>query len=266
MLLSEQYLSGTALHQRIHFSACHTSSLINLNCGTSPSYGLEFHAQFITFLSHAQTAPVPPSSVSCSITPSTMRWPIDIQGVIMPYIPLVDATLLAACHSECVLIPHAAEAVMHLRPGGFADSVRYASKRDRRRWIRERQDFLRNGNVLSVEPVTESLAVQAAHLIAQTRAKYGNRQGSKWVTELLDAQRAVGLLDKAVAFTARRNGTMSAISISFQRSTTLHCRYFGANYQLLPRASEYFEVFISRPTRLRSYHILQTLFPVYVLA
>lgn len=150
-------------------------------------------------------------------------------GVIMPYLPVDIAAELAAAHRDALMLLHSAEAVVYVPGRGTQDLFEQAGGHNRRRRRRELRDFTANGYTLEWTDVTPEVAESVAPLIAGTRSKYGNDQGTAWIRRVFTAQREVGLLNSAKALLCRRAGRLAFAAVCYRHADTLHGRYFGAD-------------------------------------
>lgn len=100
--------------------------------------------------------------------------------------------------------------------------------------------FQRTGTIIKTVRPTEDIVARIAYLIAQNRARHGSSGGPQAVLDALNAQRATGLLDDAVAFLGLRGPDLVAATVCYEHGDRLYARYFGYDYTSTAPTNEYF--------------------------
>lgn len=89
---------------------------------------------------------------------------------------------------------------------------------------------------------------EAGPLVANVQQRYGHDESSEEARQSLHAQ-AEALGRYSVVFTARRAGTLVALSVGYIWRDTLHARMVGFDYDALCDAREYFTLLFYEPLR-----------------
>jgi hypothetical protein len=101
---------------------------------------------------------------------------------------------------------------------------------------------------------------EAGPLVANVQQRYGHDESAEEARRSLHAQ-AEALGQYSVVFTARRAGTLVALSVAYVWRDTLHARMVGFDYDALCDAREYFNLLFYEPLRwaaengLRHFHL-----------
>jgi predicted N-acyltransferase len=163
-----------------------------------------------------------------------------LAGVVMPYVPIGKAVVLAAHHPAAHVLLHSAEAEMVVPPDGFAGHLAVLCSRDRVKQRAELCKFHSAGNSVTWSRLTGVLVAEAADLIAQNRARYGSGQGREWMSRSFAAQKRSGVLGQATAGLCHRAGHTVAIVVGYRFRSSLYARYFGFDYATAKPRHEYF--------------------------
>ncbi|SDT83164.1 hypothetical protein SAMN05216371_7977 [Streptomyces sp. TLI_053] len=161
-------------------------------------------------------------------------------GVVMPYLAGADALELAAAHPRARALLHSADTYLPVPPGGAGELTARADQHSRTRRRSEMRAFQRTGTVIKTVRPTEDIVARIAYLIAQNRARHGGSGGPQVVLDALNAQRATGLLDDAVAFLGLRGTELVAATVCYEHGDRLYARYFGYDYARTAPTNEYF--------------------------
>jgi uncharacterized protein len=89
---------------------------------------------------------------------------------------------------------------------------------------------------------------EAGPLVASVQRRYGHDESAEEARRSLQAQ-AETLGQYSVVFTARREGTLVALSVCYVWRDTLHARMVGFDYDALCDAREYFALLFYEPLR-----------------
>ncbi|MFB7376748.1 hypothetical protein ACFC6U_22185 [Kitasatospora purpeofusca] len=161
-------------------------------------------------------------------------------GVVMAYLAGEDALELAAAHPRARALLHSADTYLPVPPGGAGELSARADQHSRTRRRSEMRAFQRTGTVVKTSRLTEDLVPRVAELIAQNRTRHGSSGGPQAVLDALNAQRATGLLDDAVAFLGLRGPDLVAATVCYEHGDQLYARYFGYDYTRTAPTNEYF--------------------------
>ncbi|MFF7587996.1 hypothetical protein ACFZCK_11000 [Kitasatospora purpeofusca] len=161
-------------------------------------------------------------------------------GVVMAYLAGEDALELAAAHPRARALLHSADTYLPVPPGGAGELSARADQHSRTRRRSEMRAFQRTGTVIKTVRPTEDIVPRIAYLIAQNRARHGSPGGPQVVLDALNAQRATGLLDDAVAFLGLRGTDLVAATLCYGHGDRLYARYFGYDYTGTAPTNEYF--------------------------
>ena len=163
-----------------------------------------------------------------------------LAGVVMPYVPIGKAVVLAVHHPAAHVLLHSAEAEMVVPPDGFAGHLAALCSRDRIKQRAELRQFHSAGNSVTWSPLRGAVVAQAADLITQNRARYGSAPGREWMSRSFAAQERSGVLGQATAGVCRREGRTVAIMVCYRFRSSLYARYFGFDYATAKPRHEYF--------------------------
>lgn len=111
---------------------------------------------------------------------------------------------------------------------------------------------------------------EAGPLVANVQQRYGHDESAEECRQSLQAQ-AEALGRYSVVFTARRGGTLVAMSLGYVWRDTLHARLVGFDYDALRGAREYFTLLCYEPMRwaaangLRHLHLGRESYPAKLL-
>ncbi|CAN3978306.1 GNAT family N-acetyltransferase [Kitasatospora purpeofusca] len=161
-------------------------------------------------------------------------------GVVMAYLAGEDALELAAAHPRARALLHSADTYLPVLPGGAGELTARADQHTRTRRRSEMRAFQRTGTVIKTTRPTEDVVARIADLIAQNRTRHGSSGGPQAVLDALNAQRATGLLDNAVAFLGLRGTDLVAATVCYEHGDRLYARYFGYDYTSTAPTNEYF--------------------------
>ncbi|MFJ8434065.1 hypothetical protein ACIQ9P_22455 [Kitasatospora sp. NPDC094019] len=162
------------------------------------------------------------------------------EGVVMPYLAGADALELAAAHPRARALLHSADTYLPVPPGGARELTARADQHSRTRRRSEMRAFQRTGTIIKTVRLTEDIVARIAYLIAQNRSRHGGSGGQRVVLDALNAQRATGLLDDAVAFLGLRGTDLVAATVCYEHRDRLYARYFGYDYASTAPTNEYF--------------------------
>ncbi len=129
----------------------------------------------------------------------------------------------------------------------------------RRAWIhREWRSFQNAGYDLATCRLADCLD-EFVPLAANLERKYGNAVDEQQLHRTLAVQsRVCGRSD--LVFTARRDGALVAAGLAYVQGEAMTTRMFGADYERLADAGEYFGVFFYEPVRYALGHGITTIF------
>ncbi|MCX4683397.1 hypothetical protein OG401_03595 [Kitasatospora purpeofusca] len=168
-------------------------------------------------------------------------------GVVMAYLAGEDALELAAAHPRARALLHSADTYLPVPPGGAGELSARSHRHSRARRRSELRSFQRTGTVVKTVRLTEDLVPRIADLIAQNRTRHGSSGGPQAVLDALNAQRATGLLDDAVAFLGLRGPDLVAATVCYEHGDQLYARYFGYDYTTTVPTNEYFQLGYNAP-------------------
>ncbi|MET9397164.1 hypothetical protein [Kitasatospora sp. NPDC002965] len=168
-------------------------------------------------------------------------------GVVMAYLAGEDALELAAAHPRARALLHSADTYLPVPPGGAGELSARSNRHSRTRRRSELRTFQRTGTVVKTTRLTEDLVPRIADLIAQNRTRHGSSGGPRAVLDALNAQRATGLLDHAVAFLGLRGPELVAATVCYEHGDRLYARYFGYDYTTAVPTNEYFQLGYNAP-------------------
>lgn len=177
-----------------------------------------------------------------------------LTGVVAPYVPVESACELAACHPDAHVLLHDADAAVPVPHSGLAGLMSTASRADRKEWRREMRAFATHGNRVEWAPLTADVTAAAAPLIAQTRARYGNRDGPEPLLAAFDAQRVSGLADSGIAALCYEKDRLVGVGISYGYGNQLYERYVGFDYERLTPSFQYFNIGYYEPIQWAAAH------------
>ncbi|GAA1394704.1 GNAT family N-acetyltransferase [Kitasatospora putterlickiae] len=171
-----------------------------------------------------------------------------LDGVVMPYLAADDARELARRQPRATVLLHDADANLAVAVGGYAEQLARMSQPDRTRRRAERRACERGDTTVEWRPLDRREAVRrTAALVTQTRARYGGTADPGWMLRSFEAQARTGVLDRAVACFAVRDGHPVAVNVCYPHGDRLYARYFGFDHRAAEPHGEYFVLCYQAP-------------------